>query len=59
MAKKVVATLKKEGGTKNHAKVIKMIKNAATGNYSFKEQIVRNEEIKEWMQKDHSKEKGA
>jgi hypothetical protein len=39
MAKKVVATLKKEGG-KNYAKVIKAVKNEKTGAYTFKEEMV-------------------
>jgi hypothetical protein len=39
MAKKVVATLKKEGG-RNFAKVIKAVKNEKTGAYSFKEEMV-------------------
>ncbi|MDI9862025.1 MULTISPECIES: DUF4295 family protein [Flectobacillus] len=43
MAKKVVATLKKEGGVK-YAKVIKAVK-TATGAYSFKEEIVLQEDV--------------
>jgi len=39
MAKKVVATLKKEGG-KAFAKVIKAVKSPRTGAYTFKEEIV-------------------
>ena len=39
MAKKVVATLKKEGG-KAFAKVIKAVKSPKTGAYTFKEEIV-------------------
>ena len=48
MAKKVVATLQ-TGGGKNHTKVIKMIKSAKTGSYSFKEEIVHNDKIGEWF----------
>jgi hypothetical protein len=44
MAKKVVATLKKEGGIK-YAKVIKAVKNPVTGAYSFKEEIVMQDEV--------------
>ncbi len=44
MAKKVVATLKKEGGVK-YAKVIKAVKNPATGAYTFKEEIVLQDEV--------------
>ena len=39
MAKKVVATLKKEGG-KAFAKVIKAVKSPKTGAYTFKEELV-------------------
>ena len=48
MAKKVVATLQ-TGGGKNHTKVIKMIKSAKSGSYSFKEEIVHNDKINEWF----------
>lgn len=44
MAKKVVATLKKEGGVK-YAKVIKSIKNPITGAYTFREEIVIQDEV--------------
>lgn len=44
MAKKVVATLKKEGGVK-YAKVIKAVKNPATGAYTFREEIVRQDDV--------------
>jgi len=44
MAKKVVATLKKEGGEK-FAKVIKAIKSAETGAYTFKEEIVKLDQV--------------
>lgn len=50
MAKKVVATLQ-TGGGKNHTKVIKMIKSAKSGSYSFKEEIVHNDKISEWFTK--------
>ena len=46
MAKKVVATLKKEGGQK-FAKVIKAVRSAKTGAYTFKEEIVAEEKVKE------------
>ncbi|GAB2782852.1 hypothetical protein GCM10027275_28350 [Rhabdobacter roseus] len=39
MAKKVVATLKKEGG-KSFAKVIRAVKSPKTGAYTFKEEMV-------------------
>jgi Domain of unknown function (DUF4295) len=43
MAKKVVATLKKEGGVK-YAKIIKAVKNPITGAYTFKEEIILQDE---------------
>lgn len=49
MAKKTVATLQKGGG-KEHTKVIKMIKNDK-GSYSFKQEIVHNDKVKEWFDK--------
>jgi hypothetical protein len=49
MAKKVVATLQKGG--KNYTKVIKMVKSPKTGNYTFKEEVVPNEEVKNWLAK--------
>lgn len=48
MAKKVVATLKKEGGEK-FAKVIKAIKSAETGSYSFKEEIVKLDQVQDFI----------
>ena len=50
MAKKVVATLQKGGG-KEHTKVIKMIKSEKTGSYTFNEEIVHNDKVKEWFDK--------
>jgi Domain of unknown function (DUF4295) len=44
MAKKVVATLKKEGG-KAYAKVIKAVKSPKTGAYTFKEEIMPVEDV--------------
>jgi hypothetical protein len=49
MAKKVVASLQKGGG-KEHSKVIKMVK-TDKGSYSFKEEIVHNDKVKEWFDK--------
>ena len=49
MAKKTVASLQKGGG-KEHSKVIKMIKNDK-GTYSFKEEIVHNDKVKQWFDK--------
>ncbi|MCF8379175.1 MAG: DUF4295 domain-containing protein [Bacteroidales bacterium] len=49
MAKKVVATLQTAG--KNYAKVIKMVKSPKTGAYSFKENVVHMEEVKNYLEK--------
>lgn len=50
MAKKVVATLKKEGGIK-YAKVIRAVKNPKTGAYCFKEEIVIEDQVKSVLAK--------
>ena len=50
MAKKVVASLQKGGG-KQHSKVVKMVRSPKTGAYSFKEEIVHNDKVKEWFAK--------
>ena len=50
MAKKVVATLQKgEGST--YSKVIKMVKSPKTGAYTFKEEMVQNSEVQEFLKK--------
>ncbi|WP_294677132.1 DUF4295 domain-containing protein [uncultured Fluviicola sp.] len=49
MAKKVVASLQKGGG-KEHTKVIKMVK-SKTGSFTFKEEIVHNDKVKDWFSK--------
>ncbi len=46
MAKKVVATLKKEGGVK-YAKVIKAVRSPKTGAYTFKEEMVTEDLVKQ------------
>lgn len=50
MAKKVVASLKKIDG-KHFAKVIRAIKSEKTGAYTFKEEIVPAELVKETLAK--------
>ena len=50
MAKKVVATLQ-TGSGKNHTKVIKMVKSPKTGAYTFKEEIVHNDNVQAWFSK--------
>lgn len=48
MAKKVVATLKK-AEAKNFAKVIRAVRSEKTGAYTFKEEIVPAELVKETL----------
>ncbi len=50
MAKKAVATLH-EGSTDGRAytKVIKMVKSPKTGAYTFKEEMIPNEEVKTYF----------
>ena len=48
MAKKVVATLKKGEG-KNFAKVIRAVKSEKTGAYTFREEIVPADQVKETL----------
>lgn len=50
MAKKVVATLKKEGGV-TYAKVIRAVKSDKTGAYSFKEEMVPTPLVQETLKK--------
>ena len=48
MAKKVVATLK-TGKGKDFTKVIKMVRSPKTGAYNFREEIVHNDHIKDFL----------
>lgn len=48
MAKKVVATFQ-TGGGKDYTKVIRMEKSPKTGAYVFKESIVANDQVKEFL----------
>jgi hypothetical protein len=50
MAKKVVATLKKTDG-KNYAKVIRAVRSEKTGAYTFREEIVPAETVKDILSK--------
>ncbi len=50
MAKKVVATLK-TGEGRGYAKVIKMVKSPKSGSYSFKEQMITSDQVKEFFKK--------
>lgn len=49
MAKKVVATLKTAGAGKDWAKVIRTVKSPKTGAYSFKEEMIPNDQVKEYF----------
>ena len=49
MAKKVVATLQ-SGLSKSFTRVIKMVK-TPTGSYSFKEDVMHNEQVKDFLAK--------
>lgn len=50
MAKKVVATLKKQGGV-SYAKVIRAVKSEKTGAYTFREEMVPSTLIEETLKK--------
>lgn len=50
MAKKVVATLK-TGSGKSFTKCIKMVKSDKTGAYTFKSEVVPNEQVKDYFDK--------
>lgn len=50
MAKKAVASMRKEGG-KTVAKVIKAVKSPKTGAYSFKEEMVPVDSVKDYFSK--------
>ena len=48
MAKKVVATLQ-TGEGRSFSKVIKLVRSPKTGAYVFDEQMVRNEDVKDFF----------
>ncbi|MEK6476616.1 DUF4295 domain-containing protein [Catalinimonas sp. 4WD22] len=50
MAKKSVASMRKEGG-KTVAKVIKAVKSPKTGAYTFKEEMVPVDSVKDYLAK--------
>jgi hypothetical protein len=50
MAKKTVASLQKGEG-KGFAKVIRMVKSPKTGAFTFKEDIIPNDDIKGYFKK--------
>lgn len=48
MAKKVVATLK-TGSGKDYAKIIRCVKSPKTGAYTFREEMVPNDNVKQYF----------
>ena len=52
MAKKAVATLRQKGAIKGMAKVIKMVRSDKTGAYTFVEDIVAVEDVKDFFEKE-------
>lgn len=50
MAKKVVATLKKEGGIV-YIKAIRTVKSPKSGAYTFKEEILPEDQVKDFFAK--------
>ncbi len=50
MAKKAVASMQKGAG-KGYSKVVKMIKSEKTGAYTFQEEIVPNDNVKDYFKK--------
>lgn len=48
MAKKAVASLQ-SGEGRTYSKVIKMVKSPKTGAYNFKEEIVHNDHIQDFL----------
>jgi Domain of unknown function (DUF4295) len=49
MAKKVVATLRDKSKVAAMVKVIRAVKNADTGSYSFKEEMVPTEQVQDFL----------
>ena len=50
MAKKVVASLQKGAG-KGYSKVVRMVRSEKTGAYTFQEEIIPNEDVKDHFKK--------
>jgi hypothetical protein len=50
MAKKVVASMKTTSG-KDYVKVIRTVRSPKTGAYSFKESMVQNDQVKDFLAK--------
>lgn len=53
MAKKTVAGFRDKSSTsgRTHTKVIKMVKSPKTGAYSFKEEMIPNDSVKDYFSK--------
>ena len=51
MAKKVVATLKQKGANQQITNVIKMVKSEKSGAYTFQEEIIAAELVKDFLEK--------
>ncbi|MCC8145088.1 MAG: DUF4295 domain-containing protein, partial [Bacteroidales bacterium] len=49
MAKKTVAGYREKSEGRSYSKVIKMIKSPKTGAYTFKEEMVPNEAVKDYF----------
>ena len=50
MAKKVVASLQKRG-VKDVTKAIKMVRSEKAGSYTFREEILNKDKVKDFLQK--------
>jgi hypothetical protein len=50
MAKKSVASVQ-TGAGKGHTKVIKMVKSSKSGSYTFREEMIPNDEVKDYFKK--------
>jgi len=51
MAKKTVAGYREKSEGRSYTKVIKMVKSPKTGAYTFKEEMVPNEAVKDYFAK--------
>ncbi len=49
MAKKAVATLRVKGAGRNNVKCIRMVRSERSGAYSFQEEMVATEEVKDFF----------
>jgi hypothetical protein len=49
MAKKTVAGYREKSEGRSYSKVIKMIKSPKTGAYTFKEEMIPNEAVKDYF----------